>query len=50
MFEVPANVIQYGSVSPVNMLPYLEKLFVRTTFPPLAPSDPRTFNYGGIGN
>lgn len=48
MFDTPANVIQYGSVSPVNLLPYLEKLFVGTTFPPLSPSDPRTFAYGNI--
>jgi hypothetical protein len=48
MFDVPANVVQYGSVSPVNLLPYLEKLFVGTTYPPLSPSDPRTFNYGNI--
>lgn len=48
MFDVPANVIQYGSISPINLGPYLEKLFVGTTFPPLAPSDPRTFNYGNI--
>ncbi|MCZ2147289.1 MAG: S-layer homology domain-containing protein [Bryobacterales bacterium] len=48
MFDTPANVVQYGSVSPINVQPFLEKLFVGTTFPPLAPSDPRTFNYGGI--
>lgn len=41
MFDVPANVIQYGSISPINTLPYLEKLFVGTTYPPLSPSDPR---------
>jgi S-layer homology domain len=48
MYDVPANVVQYGSVSPINLLPFLEKLFVGTTFPPLAPSDPRTFAYGLI--
>lgn len=48
MYEVPANVVQYGSISPVNLLPFLEKLFVGTTYPPLSPSDPRTFNYGNI--
>jgi len=41
MFDVPANVIQYGSVSPINVLPYLEKLFVGSTFPQLSPTDPR---------
>jgi len=46
MFDTPANVIQYGSISPINLGPYLEKLFVGTTFPPLSPSDPRTFSYG----
>lgn len=48
MFDTPANVIQYGSVSPINVQPFLEKLFVGTTFPPLAPTDPRTFAYGLI--
>ncbi|MBV6468103.1 MAG: hypothetical protein PGMFKBFP_03480 [Anaerolineales bacterium] len=48
MFDTPANVVQYGSISPINVQPFLEKLFVGTTFPPLAPTDPRTFNYGGI--
>ena len=48
MFDVPANVVQYGAISPINVLPYLEKLFVGTTYPPLAQSDPRTFEYGNI--
>jgi hypothetical protein len=48
MFETPANVVQYGSISPINVQPYLEKLFVGTTFPPLAPTDARTFAYGNI--
>lgn len=48
MFDTPANVVQYGSISPINLLPYLEKLFVGTTFPPLALTDPRTFAYGNI--
>src|SRR5882724_2536797 len=48
MFDTPANVVQYGSISPINLGPYLEKLFVGTTFPPLAPTDPRTFAYGLI--
>jgi hypothetical protein len=48
MFETPANVVQYGSISPINLQPYLEKLFVGTTFPALAPSDPRVFSYGNL--
>jgi hypothetical protein len=46
MHDTPANVVQYGSISPVNVQPFLEKLFAGTVFPPLAPSDPRTFQYG----
>jgi len=48
MFDMPANVIQYGSVSPIGIQAYLEKLFVGTTYPALAPTDPRTFSYGLI--
>ena len=48
MHDTPANVVQYGAISPINVQPFLEKLFVGTTFPPLAPSDPRTFSYGLI--
>jgi len=48
MHDTPANVVQYGSISPINIQPYLEKLFVGTTYPPLAPTDPRTFQYGLI--
>ncbi|MFN7939809.1 MAG: hypothetical protein U0R19_41160 [Bryobacteraceae bacterium] len=48
MFDTPANVVQYGAISPINVQPFLEKLFVGTTFPPLAPTDPRTFSYGLI--
>lgn len=48
MYDTPANVIQYGSVSPINIQPFLEKLFVGTTYPPLAPTDPRTFAYGNL--
>jgi hypothetical protein len=36
MFDVPANVSQTGQISPINLFPYLEKLFVATTYPPLA--------------
>src|SRR6185436_19319930 len=48
MHDTPANVVQYGAVSPINIQPFLEKLFVGTTYPPLAPTDPRTFAYGLI--
>ncbi|MFN7932052.1 MAG: S-layer homology domain-containing protein [Bryobacteraceae bacterium] len=48
MHDTPANVVQYGAISPINVQPFLEKLFVGTTFPPLAPTDPRTFSYGLI--
>jgi hypothetical protein len=33
MFDVPANVLQSGPVSPINLLPYFDKLFVGTTSP-----------------
>ncbi len=48
MHDTPANVVQYGAISPINVQPFLEKLFVGTTYPPLAPTDPRTFSYGLI--
>ncbi|MBK9168968.1 MAG: hypothetical protein IPM24_16065 [Bryobacterales bacterium] len=38
MFDVPANVSQVGQISPINVFPYLEKLFVATTHPPLVQS------------
>jgi hypothetical protein len=41
MFDVTPNVIQYGSVSPIQLISYLDKLFVGTTYAPLAPTDPR---------
>lgn len=31
MFEVPANVIRQTPISPINLFPFLEKLFVGTT-------------------
>jgi hypothetical protein len=31
MFDVPANVIQSGSISPISLFPWLEKLFVGMT-------------------
>ena len=48
MHDTTANVVQYGSISPINIQPYLEKLFVGTTYPPLSPTDARTFSYGLI--
>jgi hypothetical protein len=36
MFDVPANVKLIGQVTPSGILPYLEKVFAATTFPPLA--------------
>jgi len=36
MFEMPANVKLYGAITPTNLLQYIEKQFVATTFPPLA--------------
>jgi len=41
MYEVPANVATAGQTSPINVFPWLEKLFVATTYPQLAASDPR---------
>jgi hypothetical protein len=41
MYDVPANVSLSNQVSPINQLPWLEKLFVATTLPPLSPTDPR---------
>jgi len=35
MFDVPADVLTYGGISPINVLPNLEKLFVAATYPPL---------------
>jgi hypothetical protein len=45
-YDTPANVVQYGSISPINVGPFLEKLFVGTTYPALSPSDTRIQNYG----
>ncbi len=41
MYEVPANVATAGQTSPINVFPWLEKLFVATTDPQLTASDPR---------
>lgn len=48
MFDTPANVVQYGSISPINVQPFLEKLFVGTVFPALSPMDSRTFSYSSM--
>ncbi len=44
MYEVPANVATQGQTSPINVFPWLEKLFVATTYPQLTASDPRATN------
>jgi len=41
MYEVPANVATQGITAPINIFPWLEKLFVATTYPQLTASDPR---------
>ena len=41
MFDIPANVVA-PAVSPINVLPYLEKLFVGSTYPPLTNIDPQS--------
>jgi len=43
MFDVPANVVRYGEANPINLFPYLEKLFVSTTFPALAGTPDASF-------
>lgn len=64
MFEVPANVFRYFPANPINVLPFLEKLFVGSTssvgsFPgdprftngPLAGCAPTGTNFsGGLGS
>lgn len=47
MFTIPANVFRYSAANPINLLPFLEKLFVGTTSNVGSfPGDPR-FNTGG---
>jgi len=41
MYDVPANVVLSGQVSPINTFAWLEKLFVATTYPALSLTDPR---------
>jgi hypothetical protein len=48
MFDVPANVIQYGSISPIGIIAYLDKVFVGTTYAPLAPTDARWSTPNGV--
>jgi hypothetical protein len=49
MFDVPANVVTAGQLSPINTFPWLEKLFVATTYPQLTASDPRVNEQVGTG-
>jgi hypothetical protein len=49
MFDVPANVVTAGQLSPINQFPWLEKLFVGTTYPQLTASDPRVNEQVGTG-
>jgi hypothetical protein len=44
MFDVPANVDTFGVGNPINGLPFLEKLFVGTTYPPLAGLPDTSYN------
>jgi hypothetical protein len=46
MYDTPANVVQAGQAVPINLFPFLEKLFVATTFPPLAGQPDTTFASG----
>ena len=39
MYDTPANVQQSGSINPINLLPFLEKLFVSTTYKATFPFD-----------
>ncbi len=48
MYDVPSNVATQGQTSPINVFPWLEKLFVATTYPQLTASDPRA-NLGTQG-
>jgi hypothetical protein len=41
MFDTPANVATAGQAAPINLFPWLEKLFVATTYPQLTTSDTR---------
>lgn len=52
MYDTPASVSRQGIISPINLFPYLEKLFVGTTNPPLTPdlsggTDPRYLDVTG---
>lgn len=49
-YEVPANVTTQGQTSPINTFNWLEKLFVATTYPPLAGSDPRLLAFNTAGS
>jgi hypothetical protein len=47
-YEVPANVTTQGQTDPNFVFPWLEKLFVATSYPPMAGSDPRTSVQAGV--
>ena len=49
MFDVPANVNTFGVGNPINGLPFLEKLFVGTTYPPLAGLPDTSYNAAPAG-
>jgi hypothetical protein len=49
MFDVPANVALWGVGNPINGLPFLEKLFVGTTYPPLAGLPDTSYNSAPAG-
>jgi hypothetical protein len=47
-YEVPGNVTTQGQTDPNFIFPWLEKLFVATSYPPMAASDPRISVQAGI--
>jgi hypothetical protein len=47
-YEVPGNVTTQGQTDPNFIFPWLEKLFVATSYPPLAGSDPRVAIQAGV--
>ena len=49
MFDVPANVLIFGQGSPLFAFNYLEKLFVATTYPPLAGLPDTAFSGYDVG-
>jgi hypothetical protein len=47
-YEVPGNVTTQGQTDPNFIFPWLEKLFVATSYPPMAASDPRISVQAGV--